>query len=187
MNIYLIRHGQTDFNLNDLIQGWSDNPLNENGIRQAIEIANKIKYIRFDVIYSSDLKRAIQTAEIIKQHLDYDVKIVLEPKLREQNMGDWEGKKTPNVIENYKELFLQIKSDPFKYNPPNGEKFIDVVNRVHTFLTELKDKDYDNVLIVGHQIVNGIIYVILNNISWNEFWNYKQKNGEVWICKNTYL
>ncbi len=183
MQIYLIRHGQTDYNLNDLIQGWTDNDLNENGIRQAIETANKIKDIKFDIIYTSDLKRALRTAQIVKEHLNYDIDIILDRGLREQHMGDWEGQKTSIIIEKYKDLFIQIKNDPFKYNPPNGEKFQEVVSRIKYFLENLGNRNYRNVLIVGHQIVNAIIYVLLNNIDWKSFWNYKQKNGEIWIVK----
>jgi broad specificity phosphatase PhoE len=181
MKIYLVRHGQTDYNLNDLIQGWVDIELNENGIKQSMELGEKLKDIKFDVIYSSDLKRAIQTSEIINKINKFKSSIILDSRLREQNMGDWEGKKSSIIINENKEFFIKVRENPFLYNPPNGETFLQVVSRAKAFLDDLEDKNYENILIVGHQLINAIIFFILNNLDWKLFWDYKQKNGEVWI------
>ncbi|MEO0151214.1 MAG: histidine phosphatase family protein [candidate division WOR-3 bacterium] len=181
MKIYLVRHGQTDYNVNDLLQGWTDNELNENGINQAFELSQKLKNEKFDIIFSSDLKRAIQTAQIINENNKFKTNLISDKRLREQYMGDWEGKKYSMLVQEYKEFFIKVKENPFYFNPPNGEKFEDVVNRVKSFLNELEKQNYEKILIVGHQIVNAIIFTILENKNWNDFWNYKQKNSEIWI------
>ncbi len=181
MKIYLVRHGQTDYNLNDLIQGWSDIELNENGIRQSIELGEKLKDIKFDTIYTSDLKRAIQTSKIINEINKFKSLIILDNRLREQNMGDWEGKKSSVIINQNKEFFIKVRENPFLYNPPNGETFLQVFSRVKAFLDDLENRNYENILIVGHQLTNAIIFFIINNLDWKLFWDYKQKNGEVWI------
>jgi broad specificity phosphatase PhoE len=93
MIICLVRHGQTNWNTKSLLQGLTDNELNENGITQAIAVG---KYLQendkdWDIIISSPLKRAIQTAEIIKDKLSYPNQIEIEAGLIERNFGILEG------------------------------------------------------------------------------------------------
>jgi Fructose-2,6-bisphosphatase len=146
-----------------------------------MELGEKLKDIKFDVIYSSDLKRAVQTSEIINKINKFKSSIILDSRLREQYMGDWEGKKSSIIINENKEFFIRVRENPFLYNPPNGETFLQVISRAKAFLDDLEDKNYENILIVGHQLINAIIFFILNNLDWKLFWDYKQKNGEVWI------
>jgi len=180
MKVSLVRHGQTDFNLNNLMQGWIDIELNENGINQAIELAEKLKHIKFDIIYCSDLKRALKTAQIIKERNYYNVEIIIDNRLREQNMGIWEGMNFNEVLNENKEFFIKIKQNPFLFNPPKGETFLELYSRIKAFIDDLENSDFENILIVGHQIVNSVIYFIINNLDWKLFWDYKQKNGEIW-------
>lgn len=87
--IYIVRHGQTDWNVKRLIQGHIDIPLNEEGKRQAKKISIELKGITFNKIYSSDLKRAYETAKIIAQ--DRKLKIVVSEDLRERYFGKFQG------------------------------------------------------------------------------------------------
>ncbi len=75
--IYIIRHGQTELNITNVLQGRSNHPLNETGIRQAEEAAERLKDISFDVVYSSPLIRAVRTAEIIVP----DLKPIIDERL----------------------------------------------------------------------------------------------------------
>ncbi|MEO0203020.1 MAG: histidine phosphatase family protein [candidate division WOR-3 bacterium] len=183
MKIYLVRHGQTEYNVRDLLQGWTDNELNENGIKQAIELSEKLKYEKFDVIFCSNLKRAYQTAKIISENNIFKPQLVIDKRIREQNMGDWEGKEYSKLVEEHKDFFIKVSQNPFLFNPPNGENFSDVVKRVSSFLKDLEYKNYEKILIVSHQIVNSIIFKLLNNVDWKNFWKYKQKNSEIWILE----
>ncbi len=187
MNIYVVRHGQTDFNLNGLMQGITDNPLNSTGIRQAVELSKKLQDIRFEAIYSSPLKRALQTAQIIRARNAYNPPIIVDDRLKEIDMGKWEGRKFMEVREENEELFRKIDRNPFLYNPPEGETFEQLVSRVESFLRELLSKDYENVLIVAHQIVNGVIRTLLSGEPWENFWKNKQKNGEIWVFQNALI
>ena len=81
MKIYLIRHGETDWNLEQRLQGAMDIPLNENGIELARETARGLRDVPFDVIYTSPLRRARQTAEIIRG--DREIPLIEEPRIRE--------------------------------------------------------------------------------------------------------
>ncbi len=183
MKIYLVRHGQTDYNLKNLFQGITDNPLNETGIKQAEELAQMLKEVKFDVIFSSPLRRALQTAEIIRRENTGNPPIIVDERLREIDMGEWEGKHAPTIKENYRELFEEIWKDPFKFNPPGGERFRDMVERLRSFLNDLKSSDYENVLIVAHQIVNSALRTLIEGKDWRGFWDNRQKNGEIWVLE----
>ncbi len=87
---YLVRHGETDWNANKIIQGHSNNPLNQTGEKQARELAKKFKNVHFDAVFSSDLLRAKRTAEIIGQEKNLAVKTTRF--LRERAFGKFEGK-----------------------------------------------------------------------------------------------
>lgn len=88
--LYLVRHGETDGNANNLLHGHSDIPLNQDGIFQASELQKKLSDVKFAAAYSSDLSRAMKTCEIILDEKKID--IIKSPKLRERDMGPLEGK-----------------------------------------------------------------------------------------------
>lgn len=93
--IYIVRHGQTDWNLKGLYQGQTDIELNKTGIKQARELKNELKDVHFDVVYSSPLKRALKTASII-----YDGNIIVDERLKERGNGELEGtQKNVSVID----------------------------------------------------------------------------------------
>jgi len=145
----LIRHGQTDWNLEGRYQGQSDVPLNEKGLEQAGSLIEKLKDQTFSAIYSSDLLRSIQTAEPIANLLGMDIQI--EPRLREINQGDWEGVLVEDIKARYKAIWSQRTVDPANVRPPGGETVREVSTRVYASLDEIA-RLFPNgrVLIVSH-------------------------------------
>ena len=95
----LFRHGQTDWNLEKRCQGHKDIPLNETGLNEAKELSNKFSKIQLQVIYSSDLKRAVQTAEFLSSKKD--IPLLLSKNLREFSLGAAEGKSHDELISTY--------------------------------------------------------------------------------------
>ena len=87
--ILLARHGETEWNRIGRYQGWADPPLNDTGREQARALAEQLRSTPFDAVYSSDLRRARETAEIVAA--PHDVPVVVEPGLREVNVGEWSG------------------------------------------------------------------------------------------------
>ncbi|HEX6762147.1 MAG TPA: histidine phosphatase family protein [Gaiellaceae bacterium] len=87
--ILLVRHGETEWNRVGRYQGWADPPLNDTGRAQARELAEQLRAAPFDAVYSSDLRRARETAEIVAA--PHAVEVVVEPGLREVNVGAWSG------------------------------------------------------------------------------------------------
>jgi broad specificity phosphatase PhoE len=145
----LIRHGQTDWNLEGRYQGQSDVPLNKNGLAQALSLTEKLNGHSFSAIYSSDLTRARQTAENIADHLGLTVQV--EPRLREINQGEWEGVLVEEIISRYAEIWSQRTVDPASVRPPGGETVREVATRVYAALDDIA-RLFPNrrVLIVSH-------------------------------------
>ncbi len=181
MKLYLVRHGQTDYNLKNLLQGSTDNPLNETGRQQARQLARMLEDVPFEIIYSSPLKRAKETAEIIREVNIYKPPILLDERLKEIDMGEWEGRYFPAILEEHREMFERVRENPFEYVPPGGESFSQFVDRLRSFVEELRGKEHEVVLIVAHQMVNSVLRILVEGADWREFWTRRQKNGEVWI------
>jgi broad specificity phosphatase PhoE len=139
---YIFRHGETDYNQKGLCQGSLDIPLNENGIDQAKELLKKLEGKEIEIIYSSDLKRARKTAEILS--LGMNLPIVLDERLREFNLGEAEGLSKTEAIEKFgMETWDNFRS----YNPggnpvgfPGGETQVDVLKRTLAFLDDLTNQ-----------------------------------------------
>ena len=148
-NIYFIlRHGESEANRQGIVSTWpeeANNPLTEKGRRQIKKIIPKLKKKKIDLIFSSDLLRARQTAEMIAQELGLKVK--LEKRLREINVGAFNGK---SANEWYN--FFSRPMERFSKRPLGGENLRDVKKRVVDFIKEI-DKEYKNkkILIVSHK------------------------------------
>ena len=167
--IYIVRHGQTEYNVVGRYGGRIDVPLNENGINQAYELRDILKNIKFDYVFSSPLKRALETAEIICNN-----DIIKDDRLIERNNGDLEGK-------------LKTEIDEFPdFNDPNEtryniENIVDFRNRIYDFFNEIKNQYRGkDVLVVTHAGVG--IYArcfFEGEPQDNNYMNYKMVNCDV--------
>ena len=144
MKIYVVRHGQTDYNINGLFQGRKDIPLNSVGIKQAEETAQKFKNIPVDIILVSPLTRAKETAKYISNVTG--VKPIIEQDLIERNFGDMEGK--PNREDCNIKMLLDYEKN---YNICNVEPIQSLFKRVSDCLDKIIDKYMGkNVVLVTH-------------------------------------
>lgn len=166
MYIYLTRHGQTEWNLIDKIQGYQDSNLTRKGVEDAQKLGEKLRNIDFDLVYSSDQGRAIKSAEIITNKKK---KITSLYQLREIGVGKWEGMKYSEIINNYPEEFMLYKTNPEKYVPTEGgEDYFVFERRIKNFLNELIKQNAENVLIVTH----GLTYMMLMTMFQNKELNF---------------
>lgn len=124
----LVRHGQTDWNLGGRFQGQSDTPLNQTGRTEAHSLAGQLKGQSFAAIFTSDLIRAKETAEIIAEVLGLPV--TLEPRLREINQGEWEGQFVEDIKARNAEHWDQRTIDPANFHPPGGESVAEIAERI---------------------------------------------------------
>lgn len=168
MNLLLIRHGQTDWNLEQRFQGQSDIPLNETGRKQVQALAERLAAEQFDAIYSSDLQRAAETAKIICVS-----QIHRDPRLREVHFGDWEGLTYDEIKAKYPEPLAAWEADIFKNAPPKGETLEELSVRVQSMLDELHEKhDDQNILIVAHGGVLQTLICLALKLPPTMYWQF---------------
>ncbi len=133
--LVLIRHGETDWNVEGRYQGQADPPLNARGIAQAQELARRLQDVGLDLLYSSPLRRAQQTAEIIAQALG--IPLYLEPRLKEIAQGEWETLLVTEIRERYPELFQRWETEPWRVQIPGGETLAQVQERVYQAVDDI--------------------------------------------------
>lgn len=169
MKIYIVRHGQVPHNA--LKQyNTTDEDLTDLGIKQAEELRDKIKDMKFDIIICSPLNRAKHTAEIININNN---KIIYDDRIRERSCGDLSGK--PLEVTNREEYWNY--NTTIKYGTSENIKLF--FDRVYNFLDELKTKDYDKVLIVAHSGVSKAFNCYFEGIKDGKFLNRGLKNCEI--------
>ena len=169
MKIYIVRHGEVPHNV--LKQYNNENEdLNENGIRQANELKEKIRNINYDIIISSPLLRAKHTAQIINVN---NKEILINDKLKERDPGNLSGK--PLTVTN--------RDEYWNYNTTitygTSENIRDFFMRVHNFLDDLKKEDYESVLIVAHSGVSKAFNGYFEGIKDGMFLDRGLRNCEI--------
>lgn len=156
MELILIRHGQTEWNATGRWQGQADPPLNEVGRAQASRTALELRDQNIDVLISSDLLRAQQTAEIVAAALNLDVR--LEPRLREVHLGDWQGLYSDEIRTRWPERMQQWIDTPLATTAPNGESIVQLAERVLAAVNDLTQQHaQQRVGIVAHELPIAII------------------------------
>lgn len=145
--LWLVRHGQTDWNVQGRYQGQADPPLNATGLEQATRAAEALAGRAYTAIYTSDLERARVTAEIIGRRLGMDV--FVDVRLREVNQGAWEGMLSTEIQARYAGEWAARQRDPLHFRPPGGgESVTDVAARLWAFIDELVTHAPDGPLIL---------------------------------------
>ena len=177
-NICLLRHGQTAWNVEGKWQGHTDIGLNETGVFQATHISEALKDQKFEAIYSSDLGRAYTTAEIINRH--HNLTIIKDERLREQNLGNWEGlyvNQIPVLFPGEWEIFSK---DPINTRINGGESVRDLADRMVEIYQQI-NRDYPNnvqVLVVAHGLSLAVLYCEVNGLHLAEAFNLKLENAK---------
>jgi probable phosphoglycerate mutase len=174
MKIYLVRHGETDWNQAGLLQGQTDIALNAQGLEQAREAAERLKEVPFEIAFCSPLIRAKRTAETIIG--DRKITLTTDERLRELNFGPWEGVD----IRSIKDAASQPFTNPGSYIPPEGaESFAQLYKRSGEFVDQVLlplEGTYETVLVVAHGGVNRSILNPVLNIPVDDFWRVHMGN-----------
>lgn len=172
MRIYLVRHGETEWNKEERLQGWKDSPLTAKGRRKAEELREELKDISFDRVYSSDQGRAVETAKIIAGRAPKEF-----PELRELGLGPWEGRIFDEVEKNDGERLRIYFDDPAAHSLPDTEDFHDMVRRIRDFYRILEEGGGDEVLVVSHGVtIQGMLNMIEGK-KLDEFWDLPMVDG----------
>lgn len=158
MQIFLVRHGATDWNIQGRCQGATDLDLNEVGLRQAKQIATSLTNETIHGIYSSNLKRARQTAQFFSLH--HQLPVHIETDVRELDHGKLEGLTFAEIKENYSQFIQRWRTEPAEIQVPGGERLADVARRAWKGLSRIVrgHAAEEAVVIVSHNFpILGII------------------------------
>ena len=163
-------HGTSIDNENEISSGWHDTELSELGIKQSIELREKIKGKKFNIVFCSDLKRATESSRLT---FGGSVKIISDKRLRECNYGDYNAGLS-KIVEPLQEKHITKKI-------PSGESYEDVKKRIKNFLTFLK-KNYDgkNVAIVAHKAPQFALDILIKKKTWKHVFAEDWRKKKAW-------
>lgn len=163
-------HGTTTDNEKEISSGWSDAELSEAGIKQSLELRDKINIKGFDVVFCSDLKRAIKAAELTFENA---VPIIQDKRLRECNYGKYNAQPSA-IVEPLQEKYINEKF-------PEGESYEDVKERISDFLNFLKNNyDGKSVAIVAHKAPQLALDVLLKDKTWAQAFTEDWRKKKAW-------
>jgi len=160
MKIWLARHGETDWNIQRLMQGTTDTELNENGFAQAARLGEEMADKGITRVYASHLKRARRTAQIVAERIGVPCEV--REGLYEAALGEWEGHVWADICERTPEITQRWMSDRRNTRPPKGETYQDVLNRFIPAVVRIVRENTEDVMIVSH---NGTIKSFLAELN----------------------
>ena len=171
IRLLLVRHGLTQWNEEKRYLGNTDIPLNKIGKQQAIALAHALREEHFDQIYSSNLQRALETAEVIKANRE--ISLILDPRLRELNFGVFEGLTFSEAKRQYPDI-LSAWLDNYDQPPDEGEPFSSLTERVGSFLDDLKMINApQTILIISHGGCLREIIRLLLGLPCERHWSFQ--------------
>jgi broad specificity phosphatase PhoE len=171
MKLYLVRHGLTEENASRVIQGWNPGKLTAQGIEQAERLARRLREVRFDAIYSSDSRRAADTARIIGRF--HDSPIQFTEALRERNMGVFQG--GPAV--EFEQAQVRSGLSPTEFTPEGGESLEELSDRATSFVHGLRRRHlHQIILLVAHGRWNSMLLAAASGMSFDDALTMRQTN-----------
>ena len=165
--LWLVRHGQTDWNVERRYQGHSDTPLNAIGIEQAAQAAEALAGAHYAALYSSDLQRARVTAEAIGNRLGLEV--LVDQRLREVHLGDWEGMLSTDIQEQYPVEWEMRRQNLLHARPPGGENIEELAARIWPVFDELAARHRgEHVIVVSHGMALATVLCRTQGVALND-------------------
>jgi broad specificity phosphatase PhoE len=182
INIYIARHGETTWNEEGRIQGKSDPGLSSKGYAQSLALCHHLKSRSLSAIYTSTRQRSVLTAEPLANH--FGLPIQRQPELDEIAFGILEGKLLHQFDDELKSEWERFKDDRFMYRIPGAENYADVANRVKPFAQKLlRVHKGQEVLIVGHRVVNRLLIGMLMQYPVEQVLKIEQTNDMLYLIQ----
>ena len=169
--LMLIRHGNTAWNVDEIFRGRADVELNESGIKQAELLAKYLEDVPLEVVYSSPLKRALKTAEIIAGPRGVGVRPSQE--LIDFDYGEWQGISHDTVKDRYRALYEKWLTKPHLVKITKGESLNDVKKRAVSLVNQVTSRHQGIVALVSHRVILKVIICTLLGLDNSHFWNMK--------------
>lgn len=168
MRIYLIRHGETNLNQKECYYGVTDVSLNDRGVQQAVRLSSCFRDTAIDMVISSPLKRAVQTADLVMKGRKPVVKT--DDRLCEQDFGIFEGFTHRELLQKYPDEYEKWNRNFSDYRIPGGESFLDVRNRIDDFIRDLPREG--TILLTAHKGTFGHLAASLAGLPLSGYWNF---------------
>ena len=168
--IHLVRHGETDWNAEERMQGQAESQLTERGRQQAMDTAKQLEKTKFKQIFSSDLKRTRETTEHLTKNIDAPIQYV--DALREIHLGPWQGHLRREMREKHAEQFHYFTQEPDKFSLTGAETFFDLQARglaiLNDFVAEHRGHD---LLVVCHGTLIQTLLAHFAGRAMKDLWN----------------
>jgi broad specificity phosphatase PhoE len=180
--LLLIRHGETDWNRDGRWQGQLDVPLNAHGLEQAAALAEALSIEPLDAIFTSDLRRARQTAEVLAAATGASV--VEDRRLREIHLGRWQGLTQMEISLGQDEALDRFRANPADAPPPEGETVLDVQRRMQAAVVDvLQTHPHGRVAIVSHGLALAALKASLLGLGFDTGWQRESANAEAEVFR----
>ena len=180
--VYLVRHGQTAWNVGEIFRGRADIPLDETGKGEVHLAGETLKDETLHAVYSSPLSRSMETAENIAKF--HDISVTPLDAIIDISYGEWEGLGNQEVQQKYPELHALWLSEPHKVLFPGGESLDEVRSRTMAAMEDLLVKHQDeNFALVAHRVPNKVICCALLGLDNSHFWRIQQDTA----CTNLFV
>jgi broad specificity phosphatase PhoE len=174
--LYLIRHGETPWNVEGRYQGQLDPPLTKKGRQQAQATAKKLAPLGFKAIYSSDLARARQTAEALSEQTRLPIQ--LDPRLREVHQGEWQGVVIGDIRTRWPKEIHGWETDPWRHAPPGGERLQELQQRLFTAIDEIIARYPSGLVAVfTHKLPIALLKIRWQDLPPDEIWSLLPGNA----------
>ena len=169
-HLLLIRHGETDWNREGRFMGRTDLPLNLDGLAQAETAASSLRGQKVEAVYTSDLQRARQTAEIVARAVG--APLLPDARLREIDQGEWEGELFSRIREAYADLLARRRREPLDTHAPGGESIREIQARILPLLDEIARRHpRGRVAIVSHGVTLAVMKVHFLGLAVETVWD----------------
>lgn len=171
--VYVVRHGQTAWNIGEVFRGRADIPLDDTGRKEVHLAGEAIKDQTLHAVYSSPLSRSMETSENIAKF--HGLPVTALPDIIDISYGEWEGKPLKEVEKKYPELYRLWLEEPHKIRFPGGETLEEVRLRSIGAVESLVEKHPDeNIVLVAHRVPNKVICCALLGLDNSHFWRIQQ-------------
>ncbi|MEZ5938873.1 MAG: histidine phosphatase family protein [Hyphomonadaceae bacterium] len=177
--IYLVRHGQTEWNAERRMQGQWDSRLSEAGRAHADASGRFLATCGVEAVFASPLGRVQETAAIIRRHLD--IEPVNDPRLMEWSSGDWSGRLYADLQTDDPETFAAWRADMINVRSPNGENFLDLAVRARSFLDDIAESRAQTIALIAHGFINRALLCAVTEAEPATMLGVRQGNDAI-IC-----
>ena len=182
-DIYLVRHGITDWNAKFRYQGSSDIPLNAEGIKQAERTALRFSGFRPERIISSPLDRAFTTASVLAEKCKWTADIEVRDALREISFGKWEGLTVSEIRREFGDNYALWAKDPFSFFPDGGEPQTSVLSRARDISEELRNVEASSVVVAHGGILRALLACLIDSKDPGAFWRMRLDNCSISLVR----